>query len=467
MQLILLLAGVLAALTSVSARAVLEPLFENGEWTAETGLEYRFFRDPGDFGQEQHAFALRLSGEYYSSWNDDLDLLTFRPYALIDAQDDERTHLDIRELLWVHVGDDWELRSGITRVFWGKTEFIHLVDTINQLDLVDGDEEKLGQPMINLSLVHDWGIFDFYLLLGFRERTFPGEDGRLRTPLPVDTDNARYSADTSPQDIDFAVRWQRPLNDYVEGAFSIFSGVDREPWYSWNFSLNNPMLVPNYHHKDQYGIELEFIYEGWAVKFEGIGVRSAVENYHAAVLGIEYGFYGLFGSNADMTLITEFMYDSRDDMALGYLEHDIGIGGRFAFNDEFDTGLLAGLLWDPDTEEKVFSLEFERRLYSDLTMSIQAVTVLERAHYPQLDQTTAQALASIVNSPVFANVDVSYDELVDFLAGLIAEYGTDFIFDPSFGLDIIQQVQRMSDSGRKLSIIESDDYIQFSLTYYY
>lgn len=454
--------GVSSSLT----HAVFEPLLEGGEWSAETGVEYRYFRDPGDFGQSQNAVALRLGAEYFSSWNDEQDLFTFHPYLILDHQDPDRSHFDIREALWVHVGEEWELRTGITRVFWGKTEFINLVDVINQQDLVDGDDEKLGQPMINISLVHDWGIFDFFLLVGFRERTFPGVDGRLRTPIPVDADNAKYTTDTGPDDIDFAARWQRPLTDNLEMALSVFSGVDREPWFSFNFNLDNPMLIPNYHHKDQIGVELEYLYEGWAVKFEGVSVESEREEYWAAVTGIEYSFYGLFGSDADMTLITEFMTDSREDMAPGYLEHDVGLGGRFSFNDEFDTSLMAGFLWDPDTEEKVVSVEYERRLYSDLKLEVRAVTVLERGT-PQVDDTTSEALGALMRSPLFGQNAVSFDEVRNFLLGLIQQEGIEVIFNNAYGLDVLQQIQRIADPSRKISVIESDDYVQVKLTYYY
>ncbi len=71
----------------------------------------------------------------------------------------QSTHWDIRELSWIHVGNGWESRVGIRKVFWGVTEGRHLVDIINQTDQVDqvDGEEKLGQPMINLSTVRDWG----------------------------------------------------------------------------------------------------------------------------------------------------------------------------------------------------------------------------------------------------------------------------------------------------------------------
>ena len=79
------------------------------------------------------------------------------------------------------------MRVGIRKEFWGVTEFQHLVDVINQTDGVEDfdGEDKLGQQMVNLSLVNDWGIVDLFLLPGFRERTYAGEEGRLRGPLVV------------------------------------------------------------------------------------------------------------------------------------------------------------------------------------------------------------------------------------------------------------------------------------------
>src|SRR5690606_41154257 len=99
-------------------------------------------------------------------------------------------------------------------------------------DQVEG-EEKLAPPMLNLSTVQDWGIVDVYLLPGFRERTFPGEDGRPGTPVTVDTDNPLYESGAEDTRVDAAVRWQMFLGDW-QVALSHFSGTSREP-----------LLVPN------------------------------------------------------------------------------------------------------------------------------------------------------------------------------------------------------------------------------
>ncbi len=466
MRLLVVLGCLIPLVVSSEVYALAEPFFENGDWTAETGVEYRFFKDPGEFGQSQNVLALHLSGEYYTSWNDDSDLFTFVPYLLIDQEDSERTHADIREALWVHVDEFWELRTGITRVFWGKTEFVNLVDVVNQKDLVDDDDEKLGQPMLNLSVVRDRDIIDFYLLFGFRERTFPGVDGRLRTPLPVDASNPIYSPETSKNDIDFAFRWQRPLNDHLDMALSYFSGVNREPWYSYNYSLSQPMLIPNYHHIDQVGLELEYIYESWALKFEGINVRSEVEDYYAMVGGVEYTFNGVFNSDADLTLITEYVYDSRDGESPTYLEHDVAFGGRLFMNDEYGTTFQGGMLWDPDTNEKAVTFQAERRLGSQFKLEFRAVTVLERAA-PELSDSTLAAVSALVNSPIIQN-NYNYRQLLDFVIRVIQEEGLEeLLTDPTIGLDTLQQLQRLITDSRKLNLIESDDFVELRLNYYY
>lgn len=457
---------VVMLLVSPAANAFLAPLFDEGEWDGETGFEYRYFKDPGEFGQTRNATSLRLQGEYRTTWNDDADRFTFLPYLRLDQQDDERTHADIREALWIHVGDSWEIRGGVSRVFWGRTEFNNLVDVINQTDLVDGDDEKLGQPMLNLSLVHDWGIFDFYLLMGFRERTFPGEEGRLRTPLVVDADNAEYLGSASRESMDFAFRWQTPITDELEMALSMFSGVDREPTFSFNFDFSDPMLVPYYAKKFQLGLELEYIYEGWAIKFEGVDVTSIIDDYNAAVLGVEYSFYSLFDTDIDLTFITEYLWDSRDDAAPGVFERDVGLGARFTLNDEFDTTFLAGFIWDPQTDEKIASLEGERRLFSDFRVKLMARVLMDRGQ-PELDDTAIDILNALANSPLANDLIVDQGFIVEYLVDLIRSEGLQVLFQTEEFVPALQQLQRLADGNRKLSLLESDDYLQLELIYYY
>lgn len=460
------------AVVSNSSFALFEPFFEDGEWTVEIGSEWRHFDDPGEFGQERDGFSLRIQPEYYTEWNNGDDFFKFTPFLRLDSQDDERTHFDIREGYWTHIGYSWETQLGYTRVFWGRTEFLNLVDIINQKDFVEGDRDaKLGQPLFKISLVHDVGILDFYALLGFRERTFPGEDGRLRTPIVVDTDNAEYGDGVSKNDIGFAVRWGQPVGDYTEIAVSLFSGISREPWFRFNYDLSDPKLIPVYYRMDQLGFEWEFIYEGWVAKLEAIGVQSQRENYTAAVGGVEYTFGAILGSDLDLTLISEYLWDERGDNSPGFFEHDFGLGVRLTFNDEESTEVLFGSLIDPDTEEKVLTLEASRRIAPGFILKVLGTHVLDRGE-TEVSETNVEAINNLISDAALGdelNFEFVLDWAIDVLLNeniVTIEDGV-LVFNEDAGITTLNQLERLGNADRKLSLLESDNYIQLELTYFF
>ena len=458
---------VTALCASSPGYALLEPLLDEAELFYELGFEWRHFDDPGEFGQERDGFSIRVEPEFYTEWNNGDDFLKFRPFLRVDSVDDQRTHVDLREGFWGHIGNSWETKLGYTRVFWGRTEFLNLVDVVNQKDFVEGDRDaKLGQPVFQMSFVHDVGILDFYALLGFRERTFPGEDGRLRTPIPVDTDNPRYGKGVAKDDIGFAVRWGQPVGDYTEVAASLFSGVSREPWFDFNYDLSDPKLIPVYYHMEQLGLEVEFIYEGWVAKLEAIGVESARENYTAAVGGVEYTFGAIWETDLDLTFITEFLWDARGEDSPGFFENDLGLGMRLTFNDEHSTEILLGGLVDIDTEEQLLTLEASRRLGQGFTMKVLGAYVVSRGE-ADVSDTSLQALDVLQNSGSLGS-DLDYGFLVDWALDTIREEGLlTILTDPTFALDTLNELERLADTDRKLSLLESDNYIQLELAYFY
>ena len=179
--------------------------------SGSAGVEARWFSRHPAFPDQLDGTqsSLILSPEFRWRTEGRRHQFSFAPYGRIDAEDDERTHFDVREAYWRLVEDDWELLVGVNKVFWGVTESRHLVDILNQVDLVEDidEEDRLGQQMINLAFQRDWGRLDLYVLPGFRERTFPGEDGRLRAPLVVNTGAARYESSDKDDRIDLAARW--------------------------------------------------------------------------------------------------------------------------------------------------------------------------------------------------------------------------------------------------------------------
>ncbi|MEQ8861088.1 MAG: SPOR domain-containing protein [Pseudomonadales bacterium] len=332
----------------------------------DVGLQTRTYPQRGLDGQDRFQPSVSVRLEYHRAWDDGRSSATLTPFLRLDAEDDERSHADLREAFYTRVGDAWEVHAGVRQIFWGVAEFNHLVDIVNQTDLVENidGEDKLGQPMVQLSLVRDWGIVDLFLLGGFRERTFPGEDGRLRGLLPVDGDDARYASGAGRNRVDGAVRWSHHVGPLNFGVHH-FSGTGREPRYLAEVRNGSLVLIPEYHVIDQTGFDGQALFGDWAWKVEAITRSGDGDRFAALTAGFERTLVGVFGSRADLGLVAEYMYDERDEVAFNTLfEHDLALGTRWRSNDLADTTALLGVIWDVDTDEYVISLEASRRFGS-------------------------------------------------------------------------------------------------------
>lgn len=298
--------------------------------------------------------------------------ITMVPFYRHDSIDDERSHFDIRELNWRHSADRWDLLIGVDRVFWGVTESRHLVDIINQVDLIENidQEDKLGQPMIRFNWLADWGNLSAFVLPGFRERTFPGPDGRLRSALPVSSDAAVYESSQGDSHIDLALRYSQVIGDWDVGAY-YFTGTGREPRLIPDAS--GQFLIPHYDLIQQLAIDAQLTAESWLWKFEGINRRGQGKNFLAAVAGLEYTWYQIAGSNADLGILAELLYDGRDDSAPPtLLDRDIFLGLRLGMNDIDDSQYLVGLIYDEEKDQNLFTLEGKRRLNQHLSIELEA-----------------------------------------------------------------------------------------------
>ncbi|WP_299078577.1 hypothetical protein [uncultured Paraglaciecola sp.] len=321
------------------------------EFTGGAGVEQRYFFQNALYPQQERAnLSAYFSPELYTSFNSGSDSLLFKGFYRFDQQDEERTHGDIRELKWTHSGEEWEVQTGISKVFWGQTESLHLVDIINQTDGVEAfdGEDKLGQPMVAFSLFKEWGDTTFFVLPYFRERTFAGADGRLRGELAIDTDNPIFESEDEEKNLDWAIRWQHTLGDWEVGL-SYFDGTSREPDFvlAMNEQLE-PSLRPFYPQLQQAGIDILALIGGWTIKFEGVQRKVMEQDYSAFVGGFEYSFVGLFDSVYDINWLMEYQYDNRDDLTKVAAQNDLMLGSRLVFNDVDGTEILLGMVQDLD-----------------------------------------------------------------------------------------------------------------------
>ncbi len=322
---------------------------------------------------ETYNLSFSFKPELYYEWDNGDHSLLFVPFLRWDLNDEERTHFDIRELFWLYYSNEYELRIGIRKVFWGVTESSHLVDVINQTDFVEDidGEQKLGQPMVNFAYIQDWGTLDLFVLPYFRERTFAGEEGRFRFPLLVDTDNPLFEAGNEKNHIDFAIRYSNTFGDFDVGL-SHFVGTSREPRFVPDFHSPIPRLFPYYDLMNQTGIDIQYTTGGWLWKFEGITRHSRAQRFFAFTGGFEYTFPDINSSGIDVGVIAEYLYDDRDQINLppNPFDNHIFIGSRLAFNDVQSTDLLVGGNVNLDTGSMFLNLEGSRRIGDSFKLNV-------------------------------------------------------------------------------------------------
>lgn len=337
---------------------------------------------------EQHNSNAAFSAEteLYFDLDQGKESITFTPFYRHDQYDAERSHGDIRELQWQKVFEQFQLRIGISKVYWGVTESIHLVDIINQTDQVENvdGEDKLGQPMIYFSSEQDWGLLDLFVLPSFRERTFPGVEGRPRIPVLIDSDAALYESADQQHHIDYALRLFKYLGDWEVGL-SYFKGTGREPesYLPSRFDTLGQVtaVVPYYAQIDQLGLTMQALLGAWTWKLEAISRHSAAQNFAAMAAGFEYTIVGIQDTNTDLGVVIEYLYDERDQAhaaltqtVASAFQNDVTTAFRLAFNDVQSSEILFGFITDLDHQAVAGFIEASRRLGSSFKTEIELRT---------------------------------------------------------------------------------------------
>ena len=320
-----------------------------GEFSGELSFETRGYLQEGVYGNKSREdLSIAFQPEYAIAWDEDRKVFIFEPFLRYSSLDKERSHGDVRELSFLGSWDLIELRVGISKVFWGVAESQHLVDVINQTDLVESPdgEDKLGQPMINIAYVNDFGNFEIFLLPYFRERTFSGFDGRFRGNPVVNMEAVSYLSGNKNNHFDAAFRWSHYIYE-LDWAVSYFEGTDREPRLQTNTA--GVALEPVYGQAKQASLEIQYTVSDWLFKAEFLSKQSDLNgNYWASVAGFEYTFAN-FHRGMDVGFLYEHLYDDREELAMSGMDNASFLGSRVALNDENGFELLIGSIIDHQT----------------------------------------------------------------------------------------------------------------------
>jgi len=357
--------------------------------TGHVSVEGRFFPETALRDNLQTAnLSIAIESEFYRDLDNARQAITIVPFFRWDQQDSNRSHWDFRELTWQYFSDSWEISIGARKIFWGVTESKHLVDVVNQIDLLESfeGEEKLGQPMVSVSTSHSWGLLETFALIGFRERNYVGQDRRPSIPFPLDSENSIVEGGK----LNLAVRWSHTRGP-LDLAVSHFHGTAREPrFFVGNRPLriaaltlvsdNEPVLtdltqlstvVPAYENIDQAGLEVQLTASGWLLKMEAINRWGQGPRFAAVTAGIEYALSNLRSTGIELGILAEYSYDERGLEALTPIEDDVFVGARLSLNDVQATQFLAGAIVDRLSGASLFSVDASRRLGERSSLNIQ------------------------------------------------------------------------------------------------
>jgi len=360
---------VLFAMISSSALA------SDFSFTPSVTTEFRYFPESPAYDGQLEYFqpSVYFSGEGRWISKDRKKRLQFEPFLRVDVQDDERSHFDIRELNYSQRFSNFDLLIGNAQIFWGVAESRNVVDVINQFDEVENSDEtdKLGQPLIRFGKFTDIGRFEVYYLPYFRERTFPGGDGRQRGPLTVDLDNAEYDEGREEWAGDFALRYQHQIDQFDIGIH-VFTGTARAPFLKLNGEGTSH--IPIYQKLTQGGLDIQRTWDAWLLKLEVVIADQSGDNFTSNVFGLEYTFFDFSNSGVDIGILFEGLYDNRDEnkTASTLFENDIFVGTRFTWNDFQESELLLGAIIDWKTGSMFSSIEYERRIGENMKFEVEA-----------------------------------------------------------------------------------------------
>ena len=383
--------------------------------------ELRYFPTSPIFKQQDSFFqSVAFEPEFYWASEDQRDSITFKPFGRLGSSDGNRTHGDIRELFYLHAGSGWQFLVGANKVFWGVTEAAHLVDIVNQTDVVEAfnGEAKLGQPMISLGIEQEWGNLDMYILPYFRTRRFASGNERYQFSLPFpgledqaipfEYQKSLFESDQRQGHVDYAARWSNFYGDF-DIAVSAFNGTAREAIpILGSVDTSTGQFVPKaltvyYQQLTQLGIEAQYVWEEWLFKFEGIQKWIGTGNYAAFDVGFEYTFNeSIWGE--DWSILVEYLWNNRkavnitglSEQATGLpnpgvqafipgeflspFENDVFVGARFALNDAGSTDFVAGVIRDIESHTMLFTFEGSTRVGNSVRLSANVYLLSNVAH---------------------------------------------------------------------------------------
>lgn len=363
------------------------------DWYGYIGGDFRYFTEsPLYEGQFNSYFSSVFKPQLFIESKNRKHQLHFMGFVRINQHDKNQTRADLRDFYGKLNLKRIELNAGIKTVSWGKTESNHLVDIINQYDLLEGRslEHKLGQPMVQLVHTSKWFNLDFITTTYHRELKFPGPRGRLQPGFIFE--EAVYEKTNGKYIPDFGLRITKSSGNFDFGI-SNFYGTNRLP----NFEFENEKVTLIYQEINQLGMEFQWITGPIIWKGEYIHLTHKQNTINAFTIGGEYNL--LFNSGPELKWIAEYTYDERGQKQINGINNDLFYGINLSLNDRQTSILFLGGYYDFDFGSVLMQAKAERRFAKNwkIALSYSGISNTEPEDFYHLIRKDSFLEVSILN----------------------------------------------------------------------
>ncbi|QEW22487.1 hypothetical protein LA6_004712 [Marinibacterium anthonyi] len=350
-------------------------------------------------GETEQGFAPIINGEFNTRTELDFGTVVFEVSGLYNTETGEG-YADIPRGYFQYFGEGWDVLVGSNIEYWGVSESTHVVDSINQRYVIDQtvDYISLGQPMVNLNLgVGFNSTLSLYGLLYFRDRAQPNAATRFRSPFLMSNADAVYE-EGNGRNLDFAARFRTSFSALGGGmdlAVSFFDGTNRAPSTLPNVcvlpggafdrancadlvyaDLEGVKAIPYYAKLRRYGLESVYSRGDLQLTFEAAVSQSLDETYYSTITGAQYSFGGIGPTGDTIVAVMEYLHDNRSIIQpLTIYDDDVFFGFAYSGNDVNGTAVRGGMYYDVNTDAKIYTASWSRRIGDALRLEVAGFSV--------------------------------------------------------------------------------------------
>lgn len=226
--------------------------------------------------------------------------------------------------------------------------------------------------MVNLGYSIDKHSLELFVLPGFRERTFPGKHGRLRSTPRVDTSRAEYDTSAENRHVDLATHYSFKHAGLDLGLYH-FWGTSRDPSGKADRLPDGELvIVPQYPITHQTGTHLRWDLPGVTLKGEALIRSGQAATFFASVFGFERILKDVSHAGMDLKLQSEFMHtSSKDALVLTPFENDLFVAATIYPKDKGNSSIGVGYIADMNTSSGSPVILCRTELTKRLTLTLE------------------------------------------------------------------------------------------------